>query len=146
VNRFLLSAAALCAALLSPAARAANSAYTCTVFTYSASDWVVNPTGINNSGQVVGYATDSNQISHGFLRNPDGAIVAIDTPGAAGLGSTEPQAINNAGQIAGMYYVGTDAHGFMRNAEGSYTEIAPPVPPDSAGPGSTIYGFCRFGH
>src|SRR5690348_13202200 len=145
VNCFPVAVMAVCAVLTPAVARAANSAYTCTVFTYGDPDWVIKPTGINNSGAVVGYATDTNQVSHGFLRRPDGSTVAIDAPAVAGLGSTQPQAINNAGQIAGMYSIGGETHGFIRNTDGSYVDVAPPAPPDDAGPGSSIYAFVVSG-
>jgi probable HAF family extracellular repeat protein len=143
MNRMLIFAAAACAVLLCPAAWTAT--YTCTVFTYGSPDWVVTPTGINNSGQVVGYATDPNGSIHGFLRNTDGSFEEIGAPAAAGVGWTKPQAINNKGQIAGMYQSMGTPQGFVRNADGTYTDIAPPVPPDNAGPGSTIFGFLVTG-
>ena len=145
MNRFLLTAAVLFTALLTPRLRAANSAYTCTVFTYGDPDWIINPTGINNRGQVVGYATGSDEISHGFLRNADGSMLPIDAPAAAGFGSTQPEAINNVGQIAGMYYVGGDGHGFIRNPNGSFVDVIPPAPPESAEEGASISDFLVSG-
>src|SRR5689334_20085725 len=59
-------------------------------------------TGINNFGQVVGYANDSRNYTHDFLYNGSGPIVDLgalaDSSGI--FGSPE---INNAGLIVGSY-------------------------------------------
>ncbi|MGO9375682.1 MAG: carboxypeptidase regulatory-like domain-containing protein [Syntrophobacteraceae bacterium] len=78
--------------------------------------------GINNSGQVVGYFTDTNSVSHGFLRSADGlTYTQIDAPNAT---STLAFGINNSGQISGYFTNATGPHGFVRSADGStYTTI-----------------------
>jgi hypothetical protein len=75
------------------------------------------PIWINSAGAIAGYIIDSNGVSHGFLRTPDGRITTIDVPGAgtaAGQGTTA-YSINDLGAITGFY---SDAsgitHGFLR--------------------------------
>jgi uncharacterized membrane protein len=65
------------------------------------------PTGINASGQIVGYYGDLLYYrSHGFLRDVDGSYTTLDVPfGSLG---TSASGINNAGQIVGGYI---DVHG-----------------------------------
>ena len=53
------------------------------------------PTGINNSGQVIGEANTINLVS--ILWNGPNNVVSLPTLG----GSTEPTAINNEGQVVG---------------------------------------------
>ena len=58
---------------------------------------------------------DTNNVTNGFLRAPDGSITTIDVPGAAG---TLAAGINDPGRITGFY---TDAngtgHGFLWTGE-----------------------------
>jgi len=58
--------------------------------------------------------------THGFLRSAAGTITTFDVPGAP---TTQPQAINTSGQIAGLY---TDSsgvlHGFIRTGN-TYTKF-----------------------
>jgi hypothetical protein len=44
-----------------------------------------------------------------------------------------------------MYYVGGEGHGFIRNSDGSYVDVAAPAPPAEAGEGASIYGFLVSG-
>jgi hypothetical protein len=74
------------------------------------------PNWINSAGVITGSMWDSNSVSHGFLRTPDGRITIIDVPGAGtapGQGTTA-YSINDLGAITGPY---TDAngitHGFL---------------------------------
>jgi probable HAF family extracellular repeat protein len=58
-------------------------------------------TGINQSGQIVGYYADNTAGNdHGFLYQ-DGRFTAIDYPGALG---TAVRGINDRGEIVGSYY------------------------------------------
>lgn len=75
--------------------------------------------GINNAGEVVGgYAVnDSTENTHGFLQAPGGTVTTFDVRGAV---STSPNAINNAGEIAGSFKdAGGRVHGFIRSAAGT---------------------------
>lgn len=106
-------------------AAASISAYTCTTFSYGDPSWPVTTTGINLRKQIVGYAMDAQGHPHGFLRNADGSMIAIDDP-ATGLAGTYPRAINNVGQVVGNYYLADGPHGFLRDADGTVKEIPPP--------------------
>ena len=72
-------------------------------------------TGINNSGQVVGYCNQFNNTpTHGFTLSG-----GIDVPGAA---DTFAFGINDSNQIVGYYYSSPDyvgGHGFLRSADGT---------------------------
>src|ERR1041385_5786875 len=55
--------------------------------------------GINASGQIVGYYTDSTGKLRGFKWSA-GTFTAVDCPAAYGAG-TQAEGINNTGQIVG---------------------------------------------
>ncbi|HYW48666.1 MAG TPA: IPT/TIG domain-containing protein [Bryobacteraceae bacterium] len=81
------------------------------------------PSGINNSGQIVGIYADSANILHGFLRSADGAtFTTIDVPGAL-PGTTYANGINNLGQIVGSYRDANGYHAYIRGADGSFTSF-----------------------
>jgi uncharacterized protein (TIGR03437 family) len=83
-----------------------------------------NPTGINNSGQIVGSYTTGG-MPHGFLRNTDGTYTTFDVPGS--LSGTGPAAINNNGVIVGSFGTGSSfAHGFVRSADGTFATFNAP--------------------
>jgi probable HAF family extracellular repeat protein len=60
--------------------------------------------GINNRGQMVGSYIDADGAYHGFLRERNGHVVTLpEAPGAQpAMGGTQPSAINDRGQIAGL--------------------------------------------
>ncbi|HKX17176.1 MAG TPA: hypothetical protein VJT33_04105 [bacterium] len=75
--------------------------------------------GINNAGQVVGgYAiNDSSDNTRGFLWAPGGTVTTFDVPGAV---STNPNTINNKGEIAGSFRdTGGRVRGFIRSVAGT---------------------------
>ena len=79
-------------------------------------------TGINDSGDIVGYYFDATGWN-GFLRDVEGNFITFDSP-------FEPFAygINNSGDIVGTYYGGSKMtpHGFVRSAGGNVTTIDVP--------------------
>ena len=89
------------------------------------------PMSINFLGVVAGYYNDSNFVSHGFIRTPDGKITTFDVPGADinpadQLGSIV-SGINALGVVAGYYYDSSAvAHGFLRNPNGKFTSFDAP--------------------
>ena len=73
----------------------------------------------NDAGVVTGQYYDSNDVSHGFVRAPDGKFTYFDAPGAgadaASYEGTIPLAINAAGGITGAYIDSNWVlHGFLR--------------------------------
>lgn len=63
---------------------------------------------INDAGVATGQYVDASNVSHGFVRDRDGAITRFDVPGA---GNAFPVSINAEGMITGTY---TDANGTTR--------------------------------
>src|ERR1700757_2593581 len=59
--------------------------------------------GLNPAGGISGLSIDASDVSHGFVRAPDGTITVFDAPGAGtGPGQgTLPAGINQGGTIAG---------------------------------------------
>jgi hypothetical protein len=86
---------------------------------------------INNWGTVTGYYLDANNAFHGFVRGPDGRFTSFEAPGADtapnDFNGTLPNAINDAGDITGVYYDASSvSHGFLRGPEGKMTTFDPP--------------------
>jgi probable HAF family extracellular repeat protein len=67
------------------------------------------PTGINDSGQIVGFYRDASSTLHGFLLD-NGSYTTLDVPGAY---LTEAYGINDSGQIVGYYEDAAGGHGFL---------------------------------
>jgi uncharacterized membrane protein len=70
-----------------------------------------SPTGINNSGQIVGFYADDNFFFHGFVLHK-GVFTFVDVPGAS---ETQIFSINAKGEIVGTYFDADDGeqHGFV---------------------------------
>ena len=70
------------------------------------------PVSINDWGAITGSYWDANYVSHGYLRSPEGKIVAVDPVGST---YTFPAGINDLGSITG-YYIDANGvyHGFLR--------------------------------
>ena len=80
--------------------------------------------GINNSGQILVTWTDASQNWHSAIRRPDGTYTPIELPGTTGTWAT---ALNNNGQIAGVYRDATGTHSFVGPADGkSFTSFDVP--------------------
>jgi hypothetical protein len=75
---------------------------------------------INPAGAIAGDIIDANNVIHGFVRAPNGAITTFDAPGA-GTGSgqgTFPSANNPPGAIVGSFLDASNAyHGFLMEGE-----------------------------
>jgi hypothetical protein len=76
--------------------------------------------GVNDSGEIVGYYSDSLGVVRGYLES-GGTFSIIDVP-FSGATATGAFAINNAGQIAGFWNDATQSHGFLLSG-GKYTSI-----------------------
>jgi fibronectin type III domain protein len=89
-------------------------------------------TGINSSGQVVGYYLDSSNMQHGFLLSA-GTFSTIDYPGAETEWGTQLWGINDSGAIVGGHgpvYIGV-AYGFVFSG-GVFSSINFSTAPGSA--------------
>ncbi len=76
-------------------------------------------TGINNSGVVVGWYSDSSGVFHGFEIS-DGVVTTIDNP--KGI-ATLCEGVNSSGQIVGEYTLPNgNNHGFLYD-KGTFTDI-----------------------
>src|SRR5215469_12731351 len=134
MGRHLIAAVALAAGLavapLVPASAApAQLGYTFRTFDVpGATGTQVN--GVNDGGVIEGAFTDASG-QHGFVDRA-GGLARFDFPGTSGV--TQAFAIDNAGDVVGVYTDGAGAsHGFRRSPGGAITAL--PSPP-GAGTGS----------
>lgn len=103
------------------------------------------PANINPWGVIWGEAVDSNGVSHGFLRTPDGRFTMVDAPHAGdasgqGTFSEAASCINTAGAVTGTYVDSENiAHGFVRTPDGKITEFD--VPGAGKGSGQGTYSW-----
>jgi probable HAF family extracellular repeat protein len=79
--------------------------------------------GINNLGQVVGFAKNIDGPAHGFVFD-NGTITLVDAPDAQL--TTRLFDINDTGQAAGVYDLVT--HGYVQDGNGRFTTIDVPGP------------------
>jgi len=72
----------------------------------------IHVTGINTSGQIIGFDQIFGKGSHGFVRDGSGVITPLDVPNSS---QTSPAGINDAGVIAGTFLDSEGMpHGFIR--------------------------------
>ena len=77
-----------------------------------------NPNAINDAGVVTGVYYDANNVSHGFLRSPEGGMTTFDPPGSTG---TTPIALNLESDVVGYYVDEKGLFGaFLRRANGTF--------------------------
>ncbi len=102
---------------------------------------VFSPLIINPKGAIAGHYIDSAFVSHGFLRDKDGAFTTFDAPGA-GTGASQgtfSYAISPRGEVTGYYYDSADvSHGFLRDRNGVITTFD--VPGSGTAPLQGTYG------
>jgi hypothetical protein len=91
-------------------------------------------TYINNSGELLGYLQDSNNVFHAFLRRADGTFLTFDAQGA-GAGAFQgtfapgilPEGFNDRGDVAGQYVDANNiTHSFIRAKDGAITTFDAP--------------------
>ena len=74
--------------------------------------------GLNDLGAITGSYLDANNVTHGYVRGPDGKFVTFDAPGADltanDFNGTFPVSINDWGVVTG-YYIDKNnvVHGFL---------------------------------
>lgn len=94
---------------------------------------------INPAGAITGTYADENDLTHGFLRTPQGKLITFDAPGAGKVGGgcfvatpagtcggqgTYPFSINPEGAITGFYIDENNlGHGFLRAPDGTFTSF-----------------------
>ena len=118
------------AALLFFAMTVALSASAQMVTTYDATPTASGtyPAAINLGGTVAGDYIDPTTGFHGFIRTPQGAIISFNPPADSTVsGSTIVFGLNNPGAVVGIYTQPTTfvQTGFLRDASGTFTDIAP---------------------
>jgi len=108
-------------------------------------------TAIGIRGTIAGNYMDSNFVSHGMLRHPDGTITKFDVPGAGTLpGSYQgtgcpgcSSGFNLRGEIAATYTDGNNVHhGFVRSARGGFTTFDAPGAGSGAYQGTGCFSDC----
>lgn len=83
---------------------------------------------IGKSSSIVGDYEGSDGRYHGFLRTKDGAIAAIDAPGAVDTFASD---INDISAVTGTYIDNNGYHGYIRSAESTFTTFDAPGGPAS---------------
>src|SRR5712671_3985436 len=85
-----------------------------------------NATGINASGQIVGWYFTAGPVRHGFVYS-GGSYTALDDPSAGSMvgQGTLANGINATGQIVGSYTNNSGSHGFLYSG-GTYTTLDDP--------------------
>jgi hypothetical protein len=80
---------------------------------------------INDAGQITGWYSDGKSSFHGFLRDKVGNYSSFDPPGSV---RTQPQSINSAGQISGVYTTSVTSLdvGFLRESTGTFVTFGGP--------------------
>ncbi len=112
--------------------------------------------GLNDSGDTVGFYTDSAGVDHGWLRTSDGTITTIDVPTASTSAGTAPCAgtvggtavngINDKGFISGHYWdKHFNEHGFIRTPAGKFITVNVPGAFQTGGGGLNSAGI-MVGH
>jgi hypothetical protein len=107
------------------------------------------PEAINDLGAITGFYVDAENLSHGFLRSPDGSFTTFDVPDSI-PGTTTPIALNLQGAVVGYYTNQNGANSaFLRNPDGTFaTWIGPgacDTSPENGCFGSGAHGINLFG-
>ncbi|HUB13573.1 MAG TPA: PEP-CTERM sorting domain-containing protein [Acetobacteraceae bacterium] len=82
-------------------------------------------TGINDAGQVVGYYTGTDNLTHGFIYS-GGSFLPLDDPAAGVTGSTYATGINNLGEVVGYYQDAGGSFGFA-DIGGTFSTLDDPL-------------------
>jgi hypothetical protein len=108
-------------------------------FDYPGTSAVTTVSSLNNPGTVIGYYTDSNGASHGWIRSASGSFSPISHPlaGSGNQQGTLPFGINDSGTVVGGYIGANNTfHGFI-DKHGTFTTVD--APQAGTGPGQGTY-------
>jgi hypothetical protein len=98
----------------------------------------VTATGINDNGDIVGFATKSGNVV-GFFKTSASSTVTLQVPGAT---ATQAFGVNDGDVVVGTYTVGPNTYGFVWAPEFGFQTVN-----DPQGVGSTtINGINDHGH
>jgi hypothetical protein len=106
------------------------------------------PLVIGDSGKIVGYFVDSNNVFHGFIRSANGGFSTVDAPGAGTgyLQGTEANGIGDHGKVVGYYYDANDVyHGFLRDVDGTIITIDSPNAGTAPNQGTNVVSINKDG-
>jgi hypothetical protein len=95
--------------------------------------------GINSTGKIVGFFTNSSSVTEGFLDN-GGTFTTIFDVNSSGTNGTAADGINDAGTIVGTYDVINTGNGFVYNGS-TYTTTNVP----GATGGTYLHGINNSG-
>ena len=98
--------------------------------------------GVNHSGQIVGYYSGTSGAVHGYLYS-GGKFTTIDVPFSVAK-DTACYGINNSGEIVGLWDDAATTHGFLLSG-GQYTTLDDPNAGTASGQGSQAFGVNDFG-
>jgi len=103
------------------------------------------PTGITDSGKIVGFYVAADGVAHGYAQSPDGHVTVINAPGAgdaAGQG-TFLFSVDDRGVICGGYVTAGNVEFGLVDRGGHFTSIDDPATPQNAAGGTDADGFAR---
>src|SRR5262249_33467219 len=87
------------------------------------------PVSLNSWGAVTGAYQMTDEVFHGFIREPNGHYIEVDDPaaGTAAYQGSWPSTINDKGEVAGFYWDASNGvHGFIRSSQGEFTTVDGP--------------------
>ena len=87
------------------------------------------PISLNSWGAVTGLYQMTDEVLHGFIREPNGHYIEVDDPaaGTAAFQGTFPSTISDNGEVAGFYFDSSNGiHGFIRSPHGEFTTVDDP--------------------
>ncbi len=85
--------------------------------------------GINPVGVIAGYYVDANNVSHGFLRSPEGKLTTFDPPDVGNQpgGGTTVLGLNLEGSTVGYYVDAREViRAFLRGPDSTFTTFEAP--------------------
>src|SRR5215471_13363651 len=92
------------------------------------------PTGITDSGQIVGFYVGGDGVAHGYAQGPGGRFTVINAPGAGGAAGqgTFLFSVDDRGVICGGYVTSGNIEFGLVDRGGRITSIDDPATPQNA--------------